>query len=477
MTEGLSTGGQSTGSPSTGGQSTGVLIVGAGPAGIRAAETCVKAGLHPIIVDEARQAGGQIYRRPASTVSRSAKDRYGSEAGKALALHKCFDLMVSNGQVTHLSQSSVTAIAHQSAQVLTNEGIKVISFEKLILCTGAGDRLLPVPGWQSAGVFSLGAMQIALKTQEVALGRRLVLAGTGPLLTLVAAQLIRAGAEVAAVLDTAPMRQQVKGAWAMAMARPIVTLRGLYLRAILGQRYHAGVRNLRITTNESGPTQLCWQDHTGLDCRTQCDGVGLGWHLMADTQLADLAGANFYWSTEWSQWLPEVDSAGRLGNGVYLAGDGERILGADAAECAGQIAAAACLEDMGLTCRPGKRALWRHERMQRFASGLATAFQVPQELFTQLPSDTVICRCEGVALGDIQAAARRVGPDINRVKSQCRIGMGRCQGRYCQFAAGRILAELGQTAPAKIGRLRAQPPLRPLPVSAALQSESVKDPQ
>ena len=455
--------------------STGVLIVGAGPAGIRAAQTCVAAGLHPIVVDEASQAGGQIYRRPASTASRSAKDRYGSEAGKALALHKCFDQMVSHGQVTHLSQSSVTAIAHQSAQVLTQDGIKVIGYENLILCTGAGDRLLPVPGWQSAGVFSLGAMQIALKTQEIALGRRLVLAGTGPLLTLVAAQLIRAGAEVAAVLDTAPMRQQVKGAWAMARARPIVTLRGAYLRAILGRRYQAGVRNLKITTNGAGPIQIGWQDHRGQDHRADCDGVGLGWHLMADTQLADLAGANFCWSPEWSQWLPASDPAGRLGNGVYLAGDGLRILGADAAECAGQIAATACLEDMGRTCRPSKRVHRRYAGMQRFASGLAQAFQVPQELISQLPSDTVICRCEGVALGDIQAAARRVGPEINRVKSQCRIGMGRCQGRYCQFAAGRILAEMGQVGPAKIGRLRAQPPLRPLPVSAALQSESVKD--
>ena len=192
-----------------------VLIIGAGPAGIRAAETCVKAGLHPVVVDEAKQAGGQIYRRPSIETTNGAKDRYGPEATKAVALHRCFDRMVAKGQLTHLSDSTVTSIGQNTAQILTGGGMQCLRFERLILATGAGDRLLPIPGWQSAGVYSLGAMQIALKTQEVALGRRLVLAGTGPLLTLVAAQLITKGVDVLAVLDTAPMRQQLRarGPW------------------------------------------------------------------------------------------------------------------------------------------------------------------------------------------------------------------------------------------------------------------------
>lgn len=452
-----------------------VLIVGAGPAGIRAAETCVKAGLHPVVVDEAKQAGGQIYRRPSIETTYGAKGRYGSEATKAVALHRCFDQMVAKGQLTHLPHSSVTSVGQNNAQILTDDGIQCLRFERLILATGAGDRLLPIPGWQSAGVFSLGAMQIALKTQEAALGRRLVLAGTGPLLTLVAAQLIKAGADVLAVLDTAPMRQQLKGAWAMAMARPIVTLRGGYLRSVIGRRYHAGVNTLSIKTNKRGPTHLHWHDHKGQQHQTPCDAVGLGWHLMADTQLADLVGAQFEWSPEWSQWLPTIDKVGRIGRGVYLAGDGTRILGADAAECAGHIAASACLADMSLSSELNKRVLRRYARMRRFASGLATAFQLPQDLMNQLPGDTVVCRCEGVTVNDITKAAQRVGIEINRVKSQCRVGMGRCQGRYCQFAASQVLAGIGQTAPREVGRLRTQPPIRPVPISAVLKSECVKE--
>ncbi len=454
-----------------------VLIVGAGPAGIRAAEACVNAGVHPMVVDDAKQAGGQIYRRPSIETALGAKDRYGTEAAKAVALHSCFDQMVAKGQLTHFSQSSVTSLGENTAQILTDDGIKLVQFDRLILATGAGDRLLAIPGWESAGVFSLGAMQIALKTQDAAMGRKLVLAGTGPLLTLVAVQLIKAGADVAAVLDTAPFRQQLNGLWSMILARPIVTLRGGYLRFVLGRRYSAGVRHMSITTNDGGPTHLHWHDHQGRKHETPCDAVGLGWHLVADTQLADLAGARFVWSPEWQQWLPETDAAGRAAEGVYLAGDGARILGADAAECAGQIAASACLADMSIASGPKQRELNRYARMRRFAAGLATAFQLPQGLMKQLPGDTVVCRCEGVTVENITTAAQRVGTELNRVKSQCRVGMGRCQGRYCQFAACQILADIGQTPASEVGRLRAQPPIRPIPISAALKSESAQEQQ
>ncbi len=446
-----------------------LLIVGAGPAGIRAAQTLVQAGLHPVVVDEAPQAGGQVYRRPPTGMTRSARQRYGSEAGKAQALHACFDQMVADGQLTHLPRSSVTALHGAVAQVLTANGLRHLTYDRLVLTTGAMDRIWPVPGWQSAGVYSLGAMQIALKSQEVVLGTHLVLAGSGPLLTLVAAQLLKAGARLAAVLDTAPMRHQLRGGFGMALARPGVTLRGLALRARLGRLYHAGVRDLRIATDDRGPTAVTWRDGNGQHRQAKCDAVGLGWHLTAETHLADLAGARFEWSDLWSQWLPCTDAYGRIDDGVYLAGDGLRILGADGAEIAGRLAAMACLQDLGRTTDPAHNDLRRLHRMQRFATGVAQAFPWPNHQAATLPDALVLCRCEGVTAKDIRTAAAQVGPDINRVKSQCRIGMGRCQGRYCQAAAAALIAQQTGTQPKQIGRLRAQPPIRPIPVSAALQ--------
>lgn len=445
-----------------------VLIVGAGPAGIRAAETLVQAGLTLIVVDEGARAGGQIYRRPPKGFTRSAPTLYGSEAKKAVALHDLFDALIAKGQVRYHPQSSVVAISDGHAHVLGPAGQDVIAYDHLILATGATDRVAPVPGWQNSGVYSLGAAQIALKAQGVALGRRMILAGSGPLLTLVASQLGHAGAQVEAVLDTAPMTQQMRGGLGMALARPLMTVRGLRLRAGLGRRYHAGVTLERIETDDAGPVAMHWRDAKGRSRISPCDMVGLGWHLRAETHLTDLAGVGFEWSDAYAQWLPKVDGMGRAKGGLYIAGDGVRILGADGAEISGRLAATACLQDLGRSCPNPAADLKRLARLTRFSRGLATAFPWPAEMVRTLPDDTVLCRCEGICAGDLRATAAWSGPEANRAKSLGRVGMGRCQGRYCQLAGAEVIAAQAGLPPKSVGRLRSQAPVRPAPIGAYL---------
>lgn len=444
-----------------------VLIIGAGPAGIRAAQVLVEAGISPVVVDEAARAGGQIYRRAPQGFNRSPRALYGSEAGKAQALQDLFDRMAAEGRLRHLSARSVLGLAKGVAYLGGPDGAETVGYDRLILATGASDRLAPVPGWQAGGVYALGAAQIALKSQGVALGRRIVLAGAGPLLTLVAAQLLKAGGNVAAVLETAPLAAQIRGGLAMALARPLVTARGLALRARLGRRYHAGVTLQRIATGPDGPQALHWLDAAGRAHVTACDTVAMGWHLRAETALADLAGAQFAWSDIWEQWLPRADPEGRAGKGLYLAGDGLRILGADGAEIAGRLAARACLADLEMQTAPSDQArdLRRLARMQRFATGIARAFPWPAQMVQAIPDDTVLCRCEGITAGALRATLPLSGTEANRAKSLGRIGMGRCQGRYCQLAGAEVMAAASGSNPASMGRLRSQPPVRPASVA------------
>lgn len=445
-----------------------IVIVGAGPAGIRAAETVVAAGLVPLVIDEGERAGGQIYRRPPEGFSRSPEALYGPDAAKAAALHQMFDTLAAAGRLTHWPRSSVLAIDKGRLQVLDGAGARWVGYDSLILATGAMDRVLPVPGWQNAGVYGLGAMQIALKAQGAALGQRIVLAGSGPLLTLLAVQLLKAGAQVAAVLDTSPMRQQLRG-FAGLSARPLLALRGLMLRKQLMGLYQAGVVLQRIEADERGTSAVVWRDATGREQRTQCDAVGMGWHLRAETHLADLAGCAFAYDALWRQWLPKADAMGRAAANVYLAGDGLRILGADCAELAGRVAAAACLSDLGLSAPDVAADLQRLKRLGRFAHGLAVAFPWPSAAVARLPGETVLCRCEGITVAALREAAGLGGSEVNRVKSLGRIGMGRCQGRYCELAAAEIVAaDAGFTSPEAAGRLRGQAPVRPAPISALL---------
>lgn len=442
-----------------------IVIVGAGPAGIRAAQVLVAAGVRPVVIDEGMKAGGQIYRRPPDGFTRSPEQLYGSEAGKAVALHRLFDRMVAKGEVGYHPQHSVLACADRVLHVLSPEGRREFSYDRLILATGATDRLAPVAGWQAPGVYSLGATQIALKAQGVALGRRIVLTGSGPLLTLVASQLLKAGAEIAAVLDTSSLRSQMAGLSGM-LARPVPVLRGLIMRARLGRLYHAGVTLLGIDADQRGPVRIRWRDARSRSRQTECDMVGIGWHLRAETQLAGLAGCQFDYDPGWAQWLPRSDRMGRAGDGLYLAGDGLRILGADGAEVAGRLAAGACLADIGVAapdCTADLRLLRRYER---FARGIARAFPWPADMVRSVSDETLVCRCEGITAGELRKSVDYGGAEANRVKSLTRVGMGRCQGRYCQLTAAELIAEKAGVAVCDAGRLREQAPVRPLPIGA-----------
>lgn len=442
-----------------------VLIVGAGPAGIRAAQTLCAAGLSPTIVDEGARAGGQIYRRQPEGFTRPLEVLYGSEAAKARALHETFDRLVASDEVDYFSRASVVSLAGGKAQVLQDGKMRLVPFDRLVLATGAMDRVAPVAGWQSAGVYTLGAAQIALKAQGVALGSKTVLAGSGPLLTLVAWQLHKSGAKLAVVLDTSSLGTQMRGLPDM-MARPGLVWHGARMRLGLGRLYHAGAQLDRIETDASGPVAIHWRNARGRAQITSCDTVGLGWHLQAETHLADLAGIPFDYSTQWAQWLPRVDPMGRAGEGQYLAGDGVRILGADGAEIAGRLAATACLQDLNLPSLSPDEDMQARARMERFSLGLSRAFPWPAKMVRAASDDTIICRCEGITAADLRVGSALGGNEANRVKSLARVGMGRCQGRYCQLIGAELIAAKSGMSVEGAGRLRAQAPARPVPIGA-----------
>ena len=444
-----------------------VIIVGAGPAGVRAAATLVAAGITPTLVEEGRRDGGQIYRRQPDGFVRPYDRLYGSEAAKAAALHRTFEGLV--GRIAYRPETLAWNLAEGALHVVSAGVAEALPFDALIVCSGATDRLMPVDGWNLPGTYSLGAAQIALKSQACAIGRRVVFLGTGPLLYLVATQYHKAGAEVAAVLDTAPAWLRLR-ALPHLLARPWVLARGLMLVTRLrraGIPVMTGVEPVAIVgTPEAEVGGVTIEDAHGHLRSFSCDAVALGYHLRPETQLADLAKVPFAYDDTTRQWLPEADLDGRTPvPGIYVAGDGARILGADAAEIAGQLAARAALADAGITSDAAKTdsLRQRHAVLKQFARGLATAFPWPAHLAATSADSVMVCRCEAITAGDIRdAAGPKDAPELNRAKALSRIGMGRCQGRFCGPAAAEILAAARGVPVREVGRLRSAAPVKPL---------------
>lgn len=336
---------------------------------------------------------------------------------------------------------------------------------------------MPLKGWNLAGTFSMGGAQVALKSQACAIGRQVVFLGTGPLLYLVAAQYAKAGAGVAAVLDTSSWFGRVKAATKL-LAQPSVLWKGISLTAdLLRARVplYTGVEPLSIEGSaETGVSALTYKNSWGRTKTIDCDAVAMGYHLRPETQLADLARCDFYFDQPTRQWLPQIDSDGRSTvPGVYLAGDGAQVLGANAAEVSGQIAALAVLDDFGQAGdrdahnKRLKKLYKELASLRRFASGLNQAFPWPAQQAIGLSDDTVLCRCEAVSAGELRRAVCEAGAqESNRAKAFSRVGMGRCQGRYCGNAAAEIIAHTARLPVEKVGRLRGQAPVKPLPIAS-----------
>lgn len=442
------------------------LVVGAGPAGIRAAQALVAAGLRPLVVDEAPSCGGQIYRQRLVPDERSARALYGSEARKAESLHRDFDAL--SDSIDYWPQALLWNLRDGVADIAVAGESRSIAYDGLILATGATDRILPLPGWTLPGVFTLGGAQVALKAQGCAIGSRVVFVGTGPLLYLVAWQYMKAGVAVAAVLDAAPFSAKFAMLRGLSLF-PAIVARGMRFVAELrlrGVAIHSGVDNVSFEGGDA-VSGVAWTQ-AGRTHRLACDGVGYGLALRSETQAADLAGCAFRFDERDRAWLPQRDAAGRSSvRHVYLAGDGAGIAGADAAERAGERAALALCEDRHLPYSPERAAVLDVERarIDRFRDVLEAAFPYPTHWAAGLADDTLLCRCEEIRTGEARDAIDRFDiVEINRLKAVSRVGMGRCQGRICAGAAAEMLAAQTGRSLDSVGRLRAQAPLKPVPL-------------
>lgn len=451
-----------------------VVVIGAGPAGTRAAQTLLAAGVSPVLIDEAPRAGGQIYRQPPAGAGfhRTKTDLYGFEASKAEAVHATIDRIAE--RIDYRPNTFVWGCGDGRLDTCQGENRQVIHYTHLLIASGASDRVFPFSGWTLPGVYTLGASQIALKAQGCAVGSRVVFAGSGPLLYLVAYQYAKAGADVAAVLETSKLSSQVRAVPRL-LLQPVTFIKGLYYQAWLlthGIRIRRGISLVRAEAGREGVTGITYR--RGKTVSTiDCDAVGFGYGLRSETQLADLAGCRFAFDELNRAWLPVKDAAGRTSvPNVYLAGDGAGIAGADAAELAGRRAALAVLEDLGYVSTGEADSIEKRlRRSSAFRKGLEQAFPVPADVSKEWPDDMTVCRCEEVTAGTLRACIRRgEAGEMNRLKALTRVGMGRCQGRMCGAATAELLsAETG--APLQsLGRLRGQAPIKPIPVSVVAGS-------
>lgn len=465
-----------------------VAVLGAGPAGMAAATEAARRGARTVLLDESPAPGGQVYRAaPAGFRMKADPDRRAGDALRA-ALAASGAEVLTGHRVWGMGGGPLVPTGAARApfrlDALPADGPPLtLEARALVLCPGTHERIIPFPGWTLPGVVGLAAATILLKAQGVLPGRRVVVAGAGPLLYAVAAKLLRAGAEVPAVVDLAATAEWTRALPALA-SRPDLLARGAAWRAflklaavrvlpahrIVAAEGGAALERVRVAPLARGGTApLGSGEAEEIDCDALCIGHG----LVPATEATRCFRAQHRYAPEEGGWVPALDAERRTSVArLYVAGDGGGVRGAAAAPAAGRLAALAALLDLGRISAPAHAKARRQparefRRAARTGAAMARMMALRPALVAAIPAETVVCRCEGVTRGEIESALADGATEMNQLKQFTRCGMGPCQGRICGEAAAEIVAaQVGgrEAAGFATGRL----PLRPVPMEALL---------
>lgn len=399
-----------------------IVVVGTGPAGLAAAIEAAKRD-DVTIIDQNPRFGGQYWRHP--------------KGGKSFdpRAEEFFAHVLEHPRITRMSDSRVWNAEKKDdgffLYVLTQGKESRIEAKETILATGAYDRTIPFDGWTLPSVVTAGGAQAMLKAHKVLIGKKIVIAGTGPFLLPVSFNFIKAGAEVR-TFDNTPV-------W-----RWIFNLHGLLLhpskiKEALFYRSSVKVEHGHLDSYREGFVTIDGKD-------IACDALAVGWGFTPDVTLASILGAELTTDRDGSVIVKVDQNQETSIPHLFAAGEITGVGGADLAITEGTIA--------------GRRNLtialrWNRWRGRVFARGLQRVYQVP-EWQKQIDRKTYICRCEKVSAEQIAHSVTELGAvDSRTSKLFTRAGMGFCQGRICARSVSEYVSHLQGKVPSKQERISA----------------------
>lgn len=444
-----------------------LAVIGAGPAGVHAAMAARAAGLAVTLIDEARHAGGQVYRAPLDGgPGRGPDGQAGDTLRRALALSGV-DVLSGHRVWTVSTRPIRLALAGPGA-------VRTVQPRTLVVATGTVERVVPFEGWTLPGVIGLAAATVLLKGAGPLPQGPIVVAGRGPLLAATAAGLLARGAHVACVVDGA-----TRADWARTMpallSRPDLMLRGA---AWLRQIRRAGVQILHghEVVEAYGERAVGAVRIRRVAGAAEWDRVvlarllAIGQGLVPVTDVLALLGVARTHHTGEAAWWPVLDRDGRTSMPcVYAAGDGTGVRGTAAAGLAGRLAGLAAARDLGALAQREHTAQaaplrYRLLRANRAGSALDRLMEPPARQLAAISARTVVCRCEDVTRAEIDAVFAAGARDLNQLKARTRCGMGPCQGRICAPAVS-ALASLHRHVAYPLEPWTVRPPIRPIPIA------------
>lgn len=451
-----------------------LVVVGSGPSGLAAATTAAGCGVKVLVVDENPGPGGQIYRSIASAPA-GRRRLLGPDYRKGEDLLRDFTA----SDARYLPGTVAWMISPGREVGLARDGrARLIRARNTLIATGALERPFPIEGWTLPGVLTVGAAQGLLKSAGLVPDGRVVLAGTGPLLWLFAAQMIACGVRPAAVLDTT-----VRGHVRQALPGLLPFLGSSYfgkgMSLVRSVRADVpvifGVTRLAAHGRDGIFSAVSYTRGTGRPERLEADTLLLHQGVVPNVNLAVATGCGLEWNEAQACWAVVADNWGRTSvEKVSVAGDGAGIEGAAAAAERGRLCGLDIAFQLGRIDAAARdraseeirRDLSRNLRGRRF---IDVAFR-PDPAFRVATGKALACRCEEITGDEVVGALKQLGAvGPNQLKSFVRCGMGPCQGRMCGPTITEMIAAERRVPPSEIGYFHLRTPVKPLTIAEIAQ--------
>jgi NADPH-dependent 2,4-dienoyl-CoA reductase/sulfur reductase-like enzyme/bacterioferritin-associated ferredoxin len=469
-----------------------VIVVGSGLAGLSAAQVLAGQGFDILVIDESVQPGGQLLRKT------WLKPSYSSNLEPDRMKSKGFDLVRTINKmpgIDWLFQTQVLGIFKNRRLLVHIQNIKIpegkgsekiieIQAEHLIFATGARERYLPFKGWTLPGVMSIGSAQILMKSYGVLPAHNILIAGTSPLMMVLASEILTNKGKVTAFLDENSIVKKLSFLpltyhhWPKLIEGALYTARMVLNRVPMLQRYrvieargkHGFESAIMAKVNHKGDVI------SGTKAEFAAGALTIGYGFVPNIELPIQAGCDLEYQKNKGGWVVKVDEMLESSSqSVYAVGEITGIAGAKKSFIQGKLAAMSILKKMEkintLNWKKEVKTLISLDHQQvAYASFLNHLCQVPASAYAAIPDETMICRCEEITMGTIKKNIQKGFDTIGSLKKVTRCGMGRCQGRICGPVIFDIIMALTQKSAEDIGCSLSRAPVKNVNIKAFLNS-------
>lgn len=455
-----------------------VIIVGSGFSGIVAASVLADANLDILVVDENLHIGGQLLRKIPESLGENAA--YHPDYTKKIGFR--FIESCKQKKIQILNRTRVLGIYPDNRILLEIDetSSRQLTFETILLATGARERFLPFKGWTLPGVVSTGLLQVMMKSNGVLPARNMVIGGSGLFLYAAAYEFLKNKGKLLGLYEQTGMIGKIKMVPTLLGQIPKMAEGARYMSKIMLSgvmpKFHRRVVEARGNgcVEEVVVARTNAQGHpvAGSEKIVKVDGLAVGYGFVPNIELPQLAGCGLEYMEERGGWVVKVDDQMR-GNGdnVYCAGEPTGIGGAFKSITEGEIAALSILNRFDKVASGDFEAKLRTLARQRnhhlqFGKYFNSLYQVTPPMLDDVPDETVVCRCEDITMGELRKAVKDGYTTPSALKVAVRTGMGNCQGRTCGPVIYDLMAHLTGNPHQEVGAFSVRPPVKPASIGS-----------